>query len=217
MSCHLFQCLFFFLISYLYDVDTPHSCVETLVISQPFQLSSYRCFITKTCCSQVSFIHFFYIITLLYTVLFFRVLSPLLSPSLSSSQGKRGFLSESPEHLFLFCLISSFKPFRKSLYLSFYQSVFLSFFLFVCLSLSLTVTWIGSVETTPSHWTRFCYTHVDTHRKTTWRYLCMIFLQWTLKSIMWHTQNKLEQTVGAAILHGICRPSLPDLINLECI
>lgn len=42
-------------------------------------------------------------------------------------------------------------------------------------SLGLTMTWIGFVQTTPSHWTSYSYTHVDTH-KTTQDILCMV--QW---------------------------------------
>lgn len=44
-----------------------------------------------------------------------------------------------------------------------------------CRSLGLTMTWIGFVQTTPSHWTSYSYTHVDTH-KTTQDILCMV--QW---------------------------------------
>lgn len=48
-----------------------------------------------------------------------------------------------------------------------------------CLSLRLTVTWIGSVQATPSHWTSYSYTHVDTHRPTRGN-LCMV--QWFFSS-----------------------------------
>lgn len=67
------------------------------------------------------------------TVLFISksLSSPLLSPVLSSSRGKRGFLSESPEHSFLFCLLFDFffpSSLSLSLSVSFYLSLSLSQF-----------------------------------------------------------------------------------------
>lgn len=135
-------------------------------------------------------------------------LSSLLFCHLLRGKGVFSVRAQSIQSCSVFCLTSSFPPHSPLLFPT------------VCLSLNLTVTWIGSVENTPSHWTRYSYTHVDPRREphgTTCVWSDDFPVQLTRMSTTYTHKNKWMQTVQAILLHNMCRSSIPQLINLRCI
>lgn len=113
---------------------------------------------------------FFYIIILFQYFLYFQMSCPLSCPVLFSWE--KGVFSLRAQSINPSSVLSYFSP--SSLYPSLFMCASLS------LSLCLTVTWIGSVKTTPSHWTRYSNTHICTVDTciTTWSNLCTCTVQW---------------------------------------